>query len=137
MFHWIETTLDRIMDGPVAVSVRMMGEDEMSGLNASYRGRSGATNVLSFPADEADESGVRLLGDIAICTDVVAREAEEQKKPLSSHVAHMVVHGLLHLAGHDHEEENEAVEMERLETELLAMLGFSDPYEVAAEGELK
>ncbi len=137
MFHWIETTLDRIMDGPVAVSVRMMGEDEMSGLNASYRGKSGATNVLSFPADEADESGVRLLGDIAICTDVVAREADEQKKPLSSHCAHMVVHGLLHLAGHDHEEENEAVEMERLETELLAMLGFADPYEVAAEGELK
>lgn len=137
MVHWIETTLDRIMDGPVAVSVRMMGEDEMSGLNASFRGKSGATNVLSFPADEADESGVHLLGDIAICTDVVVREADEQKKPLSSHVAHMVVHGLLHLAGHDHEEDSEALEMERLETELLAMLGFADPYEVAAEGELK
>jgi probable rRNA maturation factor len=110
-----------------AVSVRIMGEAEMRDLNSRYRGRDKATNVLSFPADAA-AAGPRLLGDLALCAPVVEREAAEQGKAIADHYAHLVVHGILHLAGFDHENDADAAVMEAKEIAVLAALGIADPY---------
>jgi probable rRNA maturation factor len=108
------------------VTVRYVAEAEGRRLNREFRGKDYATNVLSFPY-EAGASA--LQGDIVICAPVVAREAREQGKDAESHHAHLLVHGLLHLAGHDHEKgEAEARRMERRERSILRELGFSDPY---------
>ena len=100
----------------------------MTALNQRYRGKDGATNVLSFPYEpiEGDETG--LLGDVVICAPVVAREAVAQGKALEAHWAHMVIHGVLHLLGYDHGSDSEAREMEQLEKWQLASLGFLNPY---------
>jgi len=111
------------------LSIRIVDEDESRELNKHYRHKDKATNVLSFPCELAPEVELELLGDIVICAQVVAREAEEQGKSLHAHWAHMVIHGCLHLAGYDHIEEEEANIMEALETRLLTELGFSTPYE--------
>lgn len=103
--------------------VRVVDEAEGGALNARFRARSGATNVLSFATDEAD-----MLGDIAVCAAVVAREARTQGKSLEAHFAHMIVHGVLHLLGMDHDDDVAARRMEARETELLRTLGFQDPY---------
>lgn len=105
------------------VTVRYVAEAEARRLNRRYRGRDHATNVLSFPY-----AGAPLRGDVVICAPVVAREAREQGKDLQAHHAHLLVHGLLHLAGHDHEGDAAARKMERLERRILARLGFGDPY---------
>lgn len=105
------------------ITLRIVSADEGRALNQSWRGRDYATNVLSFPMGEKD-----YLGDIVICAEVVAREAAEQRKAPRAHWAHMVVHGVLHLMGHDHIADEEAEKMEALERRLLAELGFSDPY---------
>lgn len=110
------------------ISLRIVDEDESEALNSQYRGKQKPTNVLSFPADIPEELGLPLLGDLVICAQVVAREAEQQHKALSSHWAHMVVHGTLHLLGYDHIEDDEAEIMESLETRILAGLGIDDPY---------
>ncbi len=110
------------------LSIRIVAEEEGTRLNETYRGRKGATNVLSFPFDGLPGVDLPLLGDIVICAPVVARQAGEQHKSPRAHWAHMVVHGTLHLLGHDHAREAEALEMERLEREILAGLGFNDPY---------
>jgi probable rRNA maturation factor len=100
-------------------------------LNETYRAMRKPTNVLSFPGGPALSRGVpRLLGDIAICAAVVAREAREQRKTLAAHWAHMVVHGTLHLLGYDHEQIADALRMERRERRVLHALGFGDPYRV-------
>ena len=96
-----------------------------------WRGKQGPTNVLSFaltlpPGVDANE-----LGDVVVCAPVVAREAAQQDKPPAAHWAHMVVHGVLHLVGHDHKLAPDAQRMETLETEILARLGFPDPYQAA------
>jgi probable rRNA maturation factor len=130
---WIAAALaNRIREADLAV--RVVGTREGRALNRHYRGRDYATNVLSFPA-ELDEDvklpkGVTmpLLGDIVLCAPVVAKEAREQKKPLTAHYAHLTVHGTLHLLGWDHEDEREADCMERLEREILDGLGIADPY---------
>jgi len=106
-----------------AVTVRYVGEAEGRRLNREFRGRDYATNVLSFPYGRSP-----LAGDIVICAPVVAREARAQGKPVKAHHAHMLVHGLLHLRGFDHERDEEAKAMERRERAILAKLGFSDPY---------
>jgi probable rRNA maturation factor len=108
--------------------VRIVDEAEMTALNQRYRGKSGPTNVLSFPCElpPGVESG--LLGDIVICAPVVAEEAIRQDKPPEAHWAHLVTHGVLHLQGYDHHHEREARVMEALETRLLERLGYSDPY---------
>ncbi|WP_299591485.1 rRNA maturation RNase YbeY [uncultured Microbulbifer sp.] len=111
------------------ISLRIVDEEESQALNSQYRGKHKPTNVLSFPADIPEELGLPLLGDLVICAQVVAREAEQQHKALSAHWAHMVVHGTLHLLGYDHIEDDEAEIMENLETRILAGLGFSDPYQ--------
>ncbi|MEQ8801519.1 MAG: rRNA maturation RNase YbeY, partial [Haliea sp.] len=127
--RWICTTLDHLApEKDAEVCLRLVGEAEMSALNRDYRGKTGPTNVLSFPAGLPPELELPLLGDIVICTPVVAREAAEQGKAPAAHWAHMAVHGSLHLLGHDHVEEADAVAMEALETTILAQLGFPCPY---------
>lgn len=125
---WVETVLAWLDEPPSEVAVRLMGSEEITELNTRYRNKAAPTNVLSFPAEVVAEPGRQLLGDIAICTDVIRREAGEQGKTLAAHTAHMLVHGVLHLCGYDHIIESEAVEMEHAEREILASLGFADPY---------
>lgn len=110
------------------MTVRIVDEEESHHLNLTYRGKDKPTNVLSFPFECPDEVELALLGDLVICRQVVEREAEEQEKPLMAHWAHMIVHGSLHLLGYDHIEDDEAEEMESLETEIMLGLGFADPY---------
>ena len=112
----------------VEMTVRIVDEAESHELNLTYRGKDRPTNVLSFPFECPDEVELPLLGDLVICRQVVEREAVEQEKPLMAHWAHMVVHGSLHLLGYDHIEDNEAEEMESLETQIMQGLGFDDPY---------
>ncbi len=111
------------------VVVRITDREEITRLNREYRQRDKPTNVLSFPSQLPAELGLALLGDIVICAEVVVEEARAQGKSVQAHWAHMVVHGGLHLLGYDHMEEQEAQRMEGLERELLASLGFPDPYE--------
>ena len=113
------------------LTLRIVDEDESAALNNKYRGKRGPTNVLSFGAEPLpDAVGTELLplGDLVICAAVVQREAREQGKPAPAHWAHMVVHGVLHLQGFEHETSTEAATMEARERELLAALGFPDPY---------
>lgn len=110
------------------ITIRIVDEAESHDLNLTYRGKDKPTNVLSFPFECPDEVELPLLGDLVICRQVVEREATEQGKPLEAHWAHMVVHGCLHLLGYDHIEDDEAEEMESLETEIMISLGFADPY---------
>ncbi|HHE9972192.1 TPA: rRNA maturation RNase YbeY [Haemophilus influenzae 10810] len=112
----------------VEMTVRIVDEAESHELNLTYRGKDRPTNVLSFPFECPDEVELPLLGDLIICRQVVEREAAEQEKPLMAHWAHMVVHGCLHLLGYDHIEDDEAEEMESLETQIMQGLGFDDPY---------
>jgi probable rRNA maturation factor len=112
------------LEGGGTVTIRLVEADEGQTLNRDYRGKDYATNVLSFPY----ETEPRVLGDLVICPEVVAREAAEQNKPLAAHYAHLTVHGMLHLQGWDHEDDSEASEMEALETEILGKLGYPDPY---------
>lgn len=107
-------------------------DDTITHINAEWRGKNYATNVLSFPSPDdmpVPPGEARPLGDIVMASGAVFREAEEQGKSLPDHTTHLIVHGLLHLLGHDHEEDAEAEQMERLETEILKGLGISDPYE--------
>ena len=125
---WAEAALAEAgSDGEVLL--RIVDADEGAELNRMWRDRSGATNVLSFPLPAPEGVPIDTLGDIVICAPVVEREADEQCKPRDAHWAHMVVHGLLHLLGHDHQQPDEANRMERLEIELLGRLGYRDPYE--------
>lgn len=106
------------------VTIRIVGATEGRLLNRSYRRKDYATNVLTFVfRDHAP-----FAGDIALCAPVITREARAQRKPVAAHYAHMVVHGLLHLQGYDHESENDARVMERRERTLLAAFGYPDPY---------
>ncbi|MEP6883918.1 MAG: rRNA maturation RNase YbeY [Gammaproteobacteria bacterium] len=112
----------------LVLSVRVVGLARSRRLNARYRRKDRATNVLSFGGVGAAPDGRYFLGELVICAPVVAREALAQGKNLRSHWAHMTVHGALHLLGFDHERPAEAAEMEARETQILDQLGFSDPY---------
>lgn len=105
------------------VCIRIVSKEESQQLNRDFRQQDKPTNVLSFPFDEPD-----YLGDLALCHEIIAAEAEAQGKTLLAHYQHMTLHGILHLLGYDHETEAEAVEMEALEIKLLAQLGVKDPY---------
>jgi probable rRNA maturation factor len=118
------------------LTIRLVDEVESRQLNLKYRKRDSATNVLSFPAnlpahvqnEIASADGATPLGDLVICAPMVKLEAQNQSKPLFDHWAHLVVHGILHLQGHDHQEEAQAEAMEQLEIDILATLGINDPY---------
>ena len=115
------------------VVIRITDEAESRALNHDYRGRDTSTNVLSFPFEAPPGIEDGHVGDLVICAPVVVREAAEQGKAAQAHWAHMVVHGLLHLQGFDHEDERAAETMEGLEREILAGLGFPDPYQQAPQ----
>lgn len=128
--HWVTTVLTgRRERGEICI--RIVSPEESRALNREYRGKDNPTNVLSFPFDMPPGIPMDLLGDLAICAEVVREEAGEQGKALHDHWAHMVIHGTLHLLGFDHIKDDEAEEMESLERELLAHLGIADPYESA------
>lgn len=110
------------------LAIRLVDTKEGRSLNRHYRGKDYPTNVLSFPAELPEGVNLPLLGDLVICAPVVAREAEEQGKPLTAHYAHLTIHGVLHLLGLDHEDEREAEAMELIEREILATMGLPDPY---------
>ncbi|WP_306607291.1 rRNA maturation RNase YbeY [Azonexus sp.] len=107
------------------VTIRLVDTEEGQTLNHEYRGKDYATNVLSFPY----ETEPVVMGDLVICPSIVAKEASEQKKPLDAHYAHLTVHGMLHLQGWDHENDDDAQAMENEEKDILAALGYPDPYQ--------
>jgi probable rRNA maturation factor len=115
------------------IGIRVVDEDEAQQFNREYRNKDYATNILSFPSDLPDglpeEIKKSQLGDLLVCAPLVKREAVEQHRSENDHWAHLVVHGVLHLLGYDHEQSGEAEVMESLETEILASLGVSDPYQ--------
>jgi probable rRNA maturation factor len=112
----------------VEVSLAFVDDAAVQDLNRDWRGQDKPTNVLSFPAPDPQAPGPRLLGDVALAYDTVAREAADEAKPLADHAVHLIVHGTLHLLGYDHESDGEAAAMEALEVEALARLGIADPY---------
>ncbi len=118
--RWARAALER----SACVTVRVVGATEARALNRHFRGRDHPTNVLTFVLRERP----RLEGDIALCAPVIAREARAQGKSAAAHYAHLMVHGILHLQGYDHETEREARAMERQESRVVARLGFPDPY---------
>ena len=110
------------------VVIRLTDESESRRLNREFRGRDRPTNVLSFPYDPLPGVAPDHVGDLVVCAPVVALEARAQGKRPEAHWAHMVVHGMLHLQGFDHETEHQAIKMERVETDILTGLGYPDPY---------
>ncbi|MGC9456687.1 MAG: rRNA maturation RNase YbeY [Halothiobacillaceae bacterium] len=129
LHEWIARTLALAgHQGSCELTLRIVDEPEGRELNARWRDRDRATNVLSFPLDMPEHVDIPYLGDLVICAPVVAREALEQGKALTAHWAHLCVHGTLHLLGHDHEQAEEADIMEALEVQILAVLGYPDPY---------
>jgi probable rRNA maturation factor len=126
--RWCELAL-RARSADSELTIRLVDEAEGRELNRTWRHKDYATNVLSFPAEIPEGIlDIPLLGDLVICVPVVEREAAEQGKTLQAHWAHLVIHGCLHLLGYDHQDDDEAEEMEALERELLAELGHPDPY---------
>jgi len=143
----VSAALHHGLSGPLPKAelyVALVPNAQSQQLNAQYRDKDYATNVLSFPATGPEElSGALkvsacggpsvMLGDLIIADSVVADEATAQHKSMAAHLSHLVVHGVLHLLGYDHMDDSEAVEMEALERETLKSLGFGDPYEANEE----
>lgn len=130
--NWVAAALARVpeMRGR-EIALRLVGADEGRALNQRYRGRDAPTNVLAFPAEVLPglpPDALGELGDLVVCMPVLQQEAAAQGKTVLAHFAHLVVHGTLHLAGLDHDDEREAATMEALEREIMQELGFADPY---------
>ena len=123
--RWARAALER----DARVTLRIVGNNEARALNRGFRGRNYPTNVLTFVMRQKP----RLEGDLALCAPVIAREARSQHKSTVAHYAHLVVHGLLHLQGYDHERERDARAMEQRETRIVTRLGYPDPYNPRAE----
>ena len=115
-------------DDQVIASVQVVSNDEMRELNNTWRGKDKPTNVLSFPMQSPEEVDMKILGDLVLCAGVINSEAKQQQKAAQAHWAHMVVHGMLHLQGYDHVDDEQADEMEALEIRILSQLGFDNPY---------
>ncbi|HXV23392.1 MAG TPA: rRNA maturation RNase YbeY [Alphaproteobacteria bacterium] len=113
---------------PADLTIVLAGDGEVRELNRRWRGRNQATNILSFPSKAAGPGGRLLLGDVILAFETIAREAKAARKPVGDHLSHLVVHGVLHLLGYDHEKPAEARRMEGVEVRVLAGLGISDPY---------
>lgn len=145
--NWIASTLDQVRlqrhsekgrtkkllkEQTVELTLRIVNEEEGSSLNQTYRGKIGPTNVLSFPFEAPeglpDDLQIPLLGDIVLCAPLVKKQALEQNKAEKNHWAHLTIHGILHLLGYDHCNDEEAAIMENLEINILSKLGISDPY---------
>lgn len=118
--RWVKAALTQEAE----IVLRLVDEIEGRELNQQFRHKNYATNVLTFVYDDMQP----LTGDIVLCAPVVCKEAQQQNKPLLAHYAHLTVHGILHLQGYDHIDEAEAAEMEQMETNILARLGYADPY---------
>ena len=125
--RWATGALDPLRR-TLVLSIRVVGQARSRSLNARYRRRTQATNVLSFDGAGGAPDGRFFLGELVICAPVVAHEAQAQAKTLQAHWAHMTVHGVLHLLGFDHEAAIEAAKMSAREIQILDRLGFSDPY---------
>jgi len=119
------------------VSIVLADDARIRELNRTWLGKDKATNVLSFPSPGGPSSEPRFLGDIVLAFETIEREAGTEGKPLAHHVAHLAVHGVLHLLGYDHERASEAEKMERRERIILAQLGIADPYAPAEERRTK
>lgn len=124
--RWVQAALL----GPTELTIRFVAAEEGRALNRDYREKDYATNVLTFAYNEGEElaEDEPTRADIILCTDVLEREAGEQKKTVEEHTAHLVVHGVLHAQGYDHENDEEAAEMEQFERDILEALGYPDPY---------
>jgi len=127
LVHWVESALPD-NDQEYEMTIRIVDQVESQALNQQYRNKDKPTNVLSFAFEAPDEIDLPLLGDLVICRQIVEQEAIEQKKILFHHWAHMCIHGTLHLRGYDHINEDDAEEMENLETHLLCRLSIPNPY---------
>jgi probable rRNA maturation factor len=125
---WVQAALRGRTRARPQVNIQLFGARKARAINAKFRGKDYATNVLSFPYEPLPNEKTGLLGDIAICPAVVSREAKQQGKPVRAHYAHLTVHGVLHLLGYDHQTEAEAERMEALERRILAGIGIADPY---------
>jgi probable rRNA maturation factor len=124
---WVQAALQRVY-AELEQTIRIVDEAESQQLNAQFRGIDKPTNVLSFPAEDSPYLAYTQLGDLVLCAPVVQHEAQQQGKAVDAHWAHMVVHGMLHLQGFDHQQEQEAEQMEALEIEILRTLGHTNPY---------
>ncbi len=124
--RWVKAALL----APAELTIRFVDAEEGRTLNRDYREKDYATNVLTFAYNEGEalDDDEPTRADIILCTDVLEKEAQEQQKSVEEHTAHLIVHGVLHAQGYDHMDDEEATEMEGLETEILATLGISDPY---------
>jgi probable rRNA maturation factor len=126
----VERWVDASLLGPAELTVRFVDAAEGQTLNRDYRHKDYATNVLTFAYNEGEELGADepTQADIVLCTDVLRREAEEQEKTVEEHAAHLIVHGVLHAQGYDHEHDADADEMEQLERDIMEALRYPDPY---------
>lgn len=124
--RWVQAALL----GPAELTIRFVDAAEGQVLNRDYRGKDYATNVLTFAYNEGEQlaEDEPTRADIILCSDVLEREALEQRKTVQEHSAHLIVHGVLHAQGYDHESDDEAQEMEQLERDILAAMGYADPY---------
>ena len=126
--NWFRLTIDEIRTSEGSVSIKFLGKKEMQSMNKKFRSKDTPTNVLAFPIDNSLDLDTDSLGDIAICHEVVLKEAKEQNKEVCDHMAHIFIHGVLHLLGYDHHQEAQAEIMENLERRILSKIGVADPY---------
>ena len=127
--RWVRAALKGQRSGPIEINIALLDEPAARAINRQYRSKDYATNVLSFPYEPLPTEKTALLGDLALCPAVIAREAKLQCKRLRDHYAHLTVHGVLHLLGKDHAKQPDAAKMEAIERRVLAGLGIADPYE--------
>lgn len=126
--RWVRAALKGRRSGAIDINIALLDEPSARAINRQYRNKDYATNVLSFPYEPLPAEKSALLGDLALCPAVIAREAKLQRKRLRDHYAHLTVHGVLHLLGHDHQSTRDAAKMEAIERRVLAGFGIPDPY---------
>jgi len=128
--QWVRAALKGRRSGTIEINIALLDKPAARAINRQYRSKDYATNVLSFPYEPLPAEKTALLGDLALCPAVIAREARLQRKRLRDHYAHLTVHGVLHLLGKDHQNARDAMKMEAIERRVLARLGIADPYEL-------